>query len=277
MAIDLEAIRRRLGELSGQKKGAKYWRPEVGDYVVRCLPWPDLDPSSPFLERWFYYIGENRGFYSPKQFNKPDPIGNFVNQLYSTGEPSDREMAKLLQAKMRVYIPVIVRGSETEGVQLWSFSKFIYQRLLSFYIDEDYGDILDLKNGFDLKVSVTRQQGKKFNDTTITPRPRPSAACSDPDTLDKWLKSIPSLDELYPIKSPEEIEKILNDWLNSLEGEGESTSEGTSRGAAIDEIDDLLNESPISSPDSNGDSPTSDDDLSDIGKSLDDAFEDLMS
>ena len=29
-----------------------------------------------------------------------------------------------------------------------------------------------------------------------------------------WLDSIPSLDDMYELKSYDELEKIVNDWLN---------------------------------------------------------------
>ena len=56
MAIDFDAIRKKLGQISGQnKKSAFTWRPEEGkDATVRIISFPNND-GQPFVDRWFYY------------------------------------------------------------------------------------------------------------------------------------------------------------------------------------------------------------------------------
>jgi hypothetical protein len=60
MAIDFDAIRRKVAQLSGTaRKGSAFWRPEEGEHTVRIVPYVDND-GQPFKERWFYYnVGEN--------------------------------------------------------------------------------------------------------------------------------------------------------------------------------------------------------------------------
>ena len=161
MAIDLEAIKRRVAELSGVKRtsSVQLWKPSLGEHKVRCLPWKNAPDGQPFMERWFYYIGENAGILAPNQFGKPDPINDLIRKLYSSGKPDDRVLAKKLQPKMRCYAPVIVRGEEDKGVQVWAFGKLVYQRMLGFFLDEEVGDILSPTEGFDLKVSISKQPG----------------------------------------------------------------------------------------------------------------------
>jgi hypothetical protein len=132
MAIDLEAIKRRVAELSGVKKSSsvQLWKPGIGEHKIRCLPWKNAPDGQPFMERWFYYIGENAGILAPNQFGKPDPINDLIRKLYSSGKPDDRLLAKKLQPKMRCYAPVVVRGQEDKGVMVWSFGKIVYQRML---------------------------------------------------------------------------------------------------------------------------------------------------
>ena len=74
MAINRDAIRMKLGQLSGQNsKKNTMWRPEAGsETTVRLLAYPDND-GQPFKELMFYYnIGNNPGLLSPYQFGKPD-------------------------------------------------------------------------------------------------------------------------------------------------------------------------------------------------------------
>ena len=275
MAIDLEAIKRRVAELSGVKKtsSVQLWKPSLGEHKIRCLPWKSSPDGQPFAERWFYYIGENAGILAPNQFGKPDPINDLIRKLYSSGKPDDRVLAKKLQPKMRCYAPVIVRGEEDKGVQVWAFGKLVYQRMLGFFLDEEVGDILSPTEGFDLKVSITKQPGKQFNDTTVDPARRPSKLHEDSKVAEQWLNSIPNLDDMYRLKSTQEIETVLNNWLNG--GTTDSSLEVSRGPATTDALDDLVAEVKSTSVEKPAaKKPKKEDDVK--KQSLDDAFADLM-
>ena len=161
MAIDLDALRKKLAQLSGQNSRSNLmWRPQKGkESTVRLLSFPDND-GQPFKELWFYYnVGNNPGLLAPNQFGNPDPIQELINKLRSDDTKESNELAKTLYPKMRSFAPVIVRGEEDKGVRLWSFGKTVYQDLLKTMLDSDFGDITDPKNGFDVKVEVTQQPG----------------------------------------------------------------------------------------------------------------------
>lgn len=276
MAIDLEAIKRRVAELSGVKKtsSVQLWKPSLGEHKIRCLPWKNSPDGQPFAERWFYYIGDNAGILAPNQFGKPDPINDLIRKLYSSGKPDDRNLAKKLQPKMRCYAPVVVRGEEDKGVQVWAFGKLVYQRMLGFFLDEEVGDILSPTEGFDLKVSITKQPGKQFNDTTVDPARRPSKLHEDSKQMESWLNSIPNIDDMYRLKSTQEIETVLNNWLNG--GSAADATPEMSRGVVTtDALDDLVAEVKSSDTKPAAKKPKKDDDSA-KKQSLDDAFADLM-
>lgn len=276
MAIDLEAIKKRVAELSGVKKtsSVQLWKPTVGEHKIRCLPWKDAPDGQPFMERWFYYIGDNAGILAPNQFGKPDPINDLIRKLYSSGKPDDRLLAKKLQPKMRCYAPVVVRGQEDRGVMIWSFGKIVYQRMLSFFLDEEVGDILSPTEGFDLKVTLSQAPGKQFMDTMVDPARRPSKLHEDSKQVETWLNSIPNLDDMYRLKSTQEIETVLNNWLTGGSASDVEKSEGTSRGASapVDELDSLTAELKSSAPAEKKSKKESA-----KKQSLDEAFADLMS
>src|SRR5262245_55840434 len=113
MAVDLEAIRKKVQELNSGRKtsNVQLWKPEVGTYKIRGMPWPTqyTQESQPFVELWFYYIGDNPGILAPYQFGKEDPIHEFRNQLFKSGKPEDKQIAKKLRASMRAYMPIVVK------------------------------------------------------------------------------------------------------------------------------------------------------------------------
>lgn len=289
MTVNLEMIKRRVQELSGLRRNSniQMWKPGLGEYKVRGLPWKKSADGMPFQEKFFYYLGNNPGILTPHQFGKPDPINELLRKLYSSGKPEDRVLAKKLQPKMRAYMPLIVRGQEDKGVQVWSFGKIVYQRLLSFFTEEDVGDILDPNEGFDLKVSISQAPGKQFQDTVVDAARRSTKLFDDPTQIVATLEAVPDLDDMYRLKSVQEIETTLNNWLNSPEDQSPSASDGTLKGpAAENALDKLISDvrsEPVVEAKAEKKPRTPKKAVADVDldepvekKSLDDAFAELM-
>ena len=264
MAIDFDAIRKKLNQLNGNNSRRNMmWRPEEGETAsVRLISFPDND-GQPFKERWFYYnVGNNPGLLTPHQFGENDPVQELINKLRSDNSPETSkdsyELAKKLYPKMRSYALVVVRGEEEKGVRIWSFGKTVYQDLLNIMLDEDYGDITDPLEGRDVKVECVKQPGRKWAMTSVRPRPKSTPLSEDSAKAKEWLDSTPDLDEMYSCKSYDELEKIINDWLND--------------GAPTDNAFGSSNNKPAqSSPNQGSPAPVS----STKYKDLDDAFADL--
>lgn len=264
MSFNAEAIRKKLADISGKNnKKTLTWRPEEGKtYIVRFISFPNND-GTPFKELQFYYgIGDKAGFLAPKQFDKPDPVQELINKLRADESKDSYELAKKLYPKMRFFAAVIVRGEEDKGVRIWSFGKTVYQELLNIMLDADFGDITDPKRGFDIKVTCEKAPGKSFADTAVRPRPNPSPLHEDSGTIKKWLESIPNVDDLYQLKSYDEIKRALDEWINP---EAATLNEGTSRGG----------EKSSKYDDDDDDAPAGKASKLTSSKSLDDAFADL--
>lgn len=268
MALDLDAIRAKLNKLSGAtSKRNTMWRPQEGEEAtVRLLSFPDND-GQPFQERWFYYnIGNNPGLLAPYQFGKPDPIQELINKLREDASKESYDLAKKLYPKMRVYAPVLVRGEEDKGIRVWAFGKTVYQTLLNIMLDEDYGDITDPTDGRDVKVVCTKAPGRMWASTDVRPRGRSSVLSENTETATSWINSIPSLDDMYTLKSYEELEKIVNDWLSGEDGSSDSDDFSTRGGSSTDSF--TSNTTTAATAEASSDN-------SKKYKSLDEAFADL--
>jgi hypothetical protein len=153
--------------------------------------------------------------------------------------------------------------------------------MLGFFLDEEVGDILDPSQGFDLKVTISKAQGKQFNDTMVDPARRPTKLHDDQKVAAGWLEAVPNLDDMYRLKSTQEIEAVLNNWLNGGAPDESAPSPETTRGPApADALADLVAEvkgSPEKSSPPVKKVKKSDDEEPTKKKSLDDAFADLMS
>ena len=278
MAINLDAIRSKLNQLSGngRSKGGNMWRPpEDKEAIVRLLSFQS-DDGLPFKELSFYYnIGNNRGLLAPFQFGKPDPIQELITKLREDGSKDSYEIAKKLYPKTRYYAPVIVRGEEDKGVQIWGFGKQLYQAFLGVMLDEDYGDITDPTTGRDIKVTTVKVPGRQFSNTEILPRGSRTPLTDNKRVAKEWLDSIPNMDDSFELKTYAELEKIVNDWINGDENDSSFTTserKETTRGGSYNSktsssSDDLDDFSPSQKPKSQ--------DSTKKYRSLDEAFSDL--
>lgn len=243
MAIDLEAIRKKVAQLNGSLKRSRvqFWRPEAGEYNIRVLPWANND-GQPFRERWFYYnIGKNPGLLAPTQFQKADPVQELIDKLHASGKKEDKEIAKKLYPKMRAFAPVLVRGSEDQGVLVWSFGKEIYQRMLEFFLDAEIGDITDVNEGYDLKVKITKREGTIWMDTKVDAARKATKLAPDPKKIEETLALIPNLDEYQKLKSYDELKAILDAWSRGDEAPPDTV--GSTRGEGpSDELEKLTEE-----------------------------------
>ena len=258
MALDREALKRKLDALSGNnRKRTQTWRPQEGEeHSVRLLSFPNND-GQPFKELWFYYnIGNNPGLLTPNQFGDPDPVQELINKLRDEASKESYELAKKLYPKMRSYAPVIVRGEEDKGVRLWSFGKTVYQNILNIMLDEDYGDITDPTEGRDVKVICTKPPGRKWATTEVRPRGKATALSSETEEAQEWLSNIPDPSQMYECKSYDELSKIINDWLSEDDSDEDSEVAPT--------------------PSSTGSQSNQGDQKASGYKSLDDAFADLV-
>ena len=154
--MDINAIKKRLTQLqTTNTRTSNLWKPQPGKTLIRIVPYK-FNKQTPFIELFFHYDIGGKSYLSPISFGRPDPIEEFADKLKSSGNRDDWKLGKKLEAKMRTFTPVIVRGEEKEGVKFWGFGKTVYQELLSVISDPDYGDITDPLNGRDVNVEFKK-------------------------------------------------------------------------------------------------------------------------
>ena len=228
MAIDLDAIKKKLNQL--QTTGTRQnnlWKPEPGKQVVRIVPYQH-DRSNPFRELYFHYDLGKRNYLSPVTHGKPDPVVEFCEKLKSSGNSDEWKLGKKMEPKMRTYVPVLIRGKESEGVKMWGFGKQVYQELLGFITDPDYGDITDPMNGRDILVEFTPSEGAgSFPKTTIRVKPNVTPMTEDKNVAEKASKNQPNLDDIFKEPSYDDLKEALEQWLNP--DEDTSTSQTTTQ------------------------------------------------
>jgi len=221
--MDLSLLKQKLDGLqqksnsSGQKTDYTtiFWRPTVGKQQVRIVP-SAYNSSNPFKELKFYYGITNKVMISPLNFGEKDPIYLFAQKLREEYNKENYILAKKLDAKTRIFAPVIVRGEEDKGVRLWQFGKQVYEELLALAVDEEIGDYTDVSGGRDLTVETVGPEstGTPYNKSSVRVRLKTSALSEDSSKVQEWLKTQPNPEELFKRYSFDEMKSALEKWLS---------------------------------------------------------------
>lgn len=223
--MDIAAIKARLGQLQqSANKTSSLWKPSPGKSQIRIVP-NKLNKDNPFIELYFHYDMGDKFYLSPISFGRPDPIEEFAIKLKTSGNGDDYKLGRKIEAKMRTYAPVVVRGEENEGVRFWGFGKMVYQELLSIIADPDYGDITDPVNGRDVVVEfkTSEETGRSFPTTTIRVKPNQTPVTDNPAVMKTIKDTQKDITEIYQEMSYDDLHKVLSEWLNQ-DGEVEDDS-----------------------------------------------------
>ncbi len=225
--MDLNAIKNRLNQLqTTNNRTSNLWKPQPGSQVVRIVPYK-FNADNPFIELYFHYDLGGKNYLSPISFGRPDPIEEFAQKLKSTGSKDDYRLGRKIEAKMRTFAPVIVRGEENQGVKFWGFGKTVYQELLSIIAEPDYGDITDSVNGRDVAVEfkTAEETGKSFPSTSIRVKPNQTPITEDASVLESINESQKNITEIYTERSYDELTQALDSYLNGDSSNEEETKQ----------------------------------------------------
>ena len=232
--MDLNVIKKRLESLNKQTTNSGggnknlFWKPSVGKQLIRVVP-SKYNKANPFTEMMFYYgIGSKRVMASPANWGEKDPIQEFAKQLRNSNDKENWRLATKLDAKVRTFAPVIIRGEESEGVKLWQFGKEVYQDFLNMAADEEIGDFTDIAEGRDIKLTTVGPEvtGTPYNKTTIGPSLKTTGLAEGEEMINALLENQADPMKVFKPLSYDEMKLALQEWLAPEDSEeGTITSE----------------------------------------------------
>jgi len=191
-----------------------FWRPTVGKQQIRIVP-SAFNSNNPFTELKFYYGITNKVMLSPETWGEKDPIALFASKLREEYSKENYLLAKKLDAKTRIFAPVIVRGEEDKGVRLWQFGKLIYEELLSLAVDDEIGDYTDIVSGRDLTIETVGPEstGTQYNKSSVRVRLKETPLSDDAELVDKWISDQPNPTKEFKQFTFDEMKSALEKWL----------------------------------------------------------------
>jgi hypothetical protein len=188
------------------------------------------------------------------------------------GDKEDWRAAKKMEPKLRTFVPVLVRGEEGEGIRFWGFGKTVYQEILGYIADPDYGDITHPTEGRDITVEVVSaaESGTSYPVTTIRVKPKETPLADTKEAMVALLDSQHNVTEVYQEMTYDELKTVLEGWLNpeSDEESDVETSTSTQTLSSTTSDDDVEDSTPTIS----SDTTKSNKKLDDVASAFDDLF-----
>ena len=219
--MDLSTLKSKLEGLQqkpvvGQKRdySLTFWKPSLGKQQIRIVP-SVFTPKNPFTELRFYYGITNKVMLSPSNYGEKDPIALFITKLRSEYNTENYQLAKKLEAKNRIFVPVVVRGEEEKGVRLWQFGKQVYEELLSLAVDDEIGDYTDIVNGRDMTIETVGPEstGTPYNKSSVRVKMKESPLSAKAEEVTLWTTEQPDPNAEFKRFTFDEMKSALEKWL----------------------------------------------------------------
>lgn len=241
----------------GAKKPQDLFKPK-DEHEVRLMEYPEHD--DPFVQLSFHYEVGETVLCPLVNFGEDCSICTFADVLKSWKDQNgndkvemdrknDWELFKKIQAKARVFVPMVERGKESEGARWWGLNPNQVTALLESCCDGDRLEMLGIdksdekkalqvlvgaEKAFDLKV-VFRKAGEKgntksFNVTDVTLKVKATPLLADKAARDKLLASVKNISDVYPKISSAEVHRIMEKFIGVNRAEAKPEG-GTEYGA----------------------------------------------
>lgn len=225
---------------------------------VRILP-PAKEGETPFTELYIHskeVDGKTRKFACLKEmFNKDCPFCEAREELYSSGEESDKEIAKKYFARRTYVCRVIDRDAEDEGVKFWRFNhdfrnQGTFDKIIA--IVSEKGDVTNPETGRDLVIHIGRDQNDNCIIKSITDCDT-SPLSTDPEQAKAWIEDERNWEDVYSVKPYDYLEIIVKGGIPVWDKENEcfvdkASIEDTSD-EEINELEEELEETEIDATD----------------------------
>jgi hypothetical protein len=242
MAIDLSKIQSKLTELTEGAKGReakpnRWWSPREMNkqYKIRVFAFPDNDGLPFYTQKVYKNIDDWRPLTAPSQFGLPDPVKEAIDSIYEKRAQFDKDSEEYKECNRQLrtiwpreqhYALVLDRERPEEGLKIWSLAQTHVQKIYKWMTDSDYGDVTDIRDGFDIKVDKSNVNNKTTIDLSISPRP--SAAGTD-EEVEAWFSDLPDLKEMTPPLEFDKLHEMLMNFINNDFTYKKEDSVGTTR------------------------------------------------
>lgn len=219
---DLDKLRQ-LYEKSTSGGGgftSNFWKPKDGENIIRILP-PDDDEDVFYKETGAHSVRGQFFLWCPRlESGKKCPFCEETRRRYNAGTDLDVEIGRKIKSRKLYLYNIVDRKDEEDPnkVHVYMSGKKVWEKILSYYFDEDYGALDDVDSGYDFKL-IKKTQGEFPNYDDSRPLPKPSPLSDDKEEVASILSSKEDLSSFVEVKSYDELKSQLEDYLGEFYGE----------------------------------------------------------
>ena len=231
--VNLDDLRKKYEEVTKQNSGtgnsdflSKFLITKEGTSLVRLLPAKN-DEENFYAETAIHRMendGQFKNYHCPRVKGDKCPLCDVYFALWKTPSEDNRNLARSIKARKRYYLNAVEREGGT--VKILSIGMKLFGQILDTFFDDDYGDITDLKTGFDFKI-VKDTNGAFPNYDKSAPKPRPSEAGTDSE-IATWMDELHDIQNLVKIAAYDELKQLSM----MVEAKAEGMSMASSKPAA---------------------------------------------
>jgi hypothetical protein len=214
--------------------------------TIRILP---TSNGSPFVEMYGHKVqvdGEWKTFPCLKhEKDEPCPFCEAREALLSTGEDSDKELAKKYNARMMYVVKVIDRDRPEEGVKFWRFNhdyrkEGIYDKIIGV-LNAIKKDVTHPETGRDLVLTINRNQnGIPVVSAVASLDPTPLS--EDKEQATEWLADARTWEDVYSVRSYDYLAIIVKGGTPVWDKEGKCFVDKATLAETSDEASNLDSE-----------------------------------
>ena len=220
--VNIEQLRKKYQEINNPGSGgnadflSKFFMMDEGTSVVRVLPSKDED--SEFYAETAIHRLNDKNYHCPRIKGGKCPVCDTYYDMWkeinAIGKetPQGKEMADVarqIKARKRYYLNVVDRRDNS--VKILSVGQKLFGKVLDCFFDEDFGDITDLKEGWDFKI-VKDTQGQWPNYDKSAPKPKPSSAGSDKENA-TYMEELHDIHGLVKVADYDELKSMMTELV----------------------------------------------------------------
>ena len=211
-------------------------------YVVRLVP-NVADPAKTFFHFYShgwesFATGQYISAVSPQTFGERDPIAEFRYKINRTGTEADRDKAKAIIRSekwlVNAYVVDDPVNPENNGkVKILRYGKQLHNIIMEAIEGEDseqFGPkIFDLgAEGCSLRVKVEDQGGfpTYVSSKFLMPGAIPGV---DASSVDEITSSVTDLEQVFKIKSSQELQELLNEHFHCIDSDSVVATESNTQ------------------------------------------------
>ena len=207
--VNIDELRKKYEQIQNAQSGGgnndflkKFFMMEEGTSQVRVLP--SSNPDNDFYAETAIHRIDEKNYHCPRVKGGACPVCDLYYKLWKMGIDGAEDLARSIKPRKRYYLNVVDRRDES--VKILSVGMKLFGKILDCFFDEDFGDITDLKEGWDFKI-VKDTQGQWPNYDKSSPKPKQTEAGTEKQTAE-WMDELHDIHGLIKVAEYDDLKNM---------------------------------------------------------------------